>query len=39
MVGTYQDQLRRGVDGTWRYLRHSVRAQTRMLDAFTHLPL
>jgi len=39
MVGTYHDDLRRFGDGSWRYVRHCARAHTRMLDAFTHLPV
>jgi len=39
VVGTYHDELRLDAQGAWRYVRHLVRTQTRMLDAFTHLPL
>ena len=39
MVGTYHDDQRRFGDGSWRYVRHCARAHTRMLDAFTHLPV
>ena len=38
MVGRYEDVLvKRG--GTWRYSTHKAIADTRMLDAFTHIPV
>jgi 3-phenylpropionate/cinnamic acid dioxygenase small subunit len=38
MVGRYEDRLVKR-DGTWRYSFHRVVADTRVLDAFTHIPL
>lgn len=38
MVGSYHDQLVKR-DGAWRYAAHKVIADTRVLDAFTHIPL
>ena len=38
LVGRYEDRLvKRG--GAWLYAAHKVIADTRMLDAFTHIPL
>jgi 3-phenylpropionate/cinnamic acid dioxygenase small subunit len=39
VVGRYQDTLVRSPSGHWLYRRHHVTLDTRMLDAFTHLPL
>jgi 3-phenylpropionate/cinnamic acid dioxygenase small subunit len=39
VVGRYQDTLMRSPSGDWLYRRHHVILDTRMLDAFTHLPL
>jgi 3-phenylpropionate/cinnamic acid dioxygenase small subunit len=38
IVGSYEDQLVKR-DGTWRYAFHRVVADTRVLDAFTHIPV
>jgi 3-phenylpropionate/cinnamic acid dioxygenase small subunit len=38
VVGTYVDSVVRK-DGCWLYEKHRVVLHTRMLDAFTHLPL
>lgn len=38
MVGCYEDRLVRRAEG-WRYSRHKVIVDTRMLDSFTHIPV
>jgi 3-phenylpropionate/cinnamic acid dioxygenase small subunit len=38
-VGRYQDDLVRDAQGVWRYALHRAVLDTRVLDAFTHLPL
>jgi 3-phenylpropionate/cinnamic acid dioxygenase small subunit len=38
IVGSYEDQLVKR-DGAWRYAFHRVVADTRLLDAFTHIPV
>jgi hypothetical protein len=38
MVGCYEDQLVKR-DGAWLYSFHRVVADTRVLDAFTHIPV
>jgi len=38
-VGRYEDVLVRSPGGEWRYRLHRVLLDTRVLDAFTHLPL
>jgi 3-phenylpropionate/cinnamic acid dioxygenase small subunit len=38
MVGCYEDQLVKR-DGAWLYSFHRVVADTRLLDAFTHIPV
>lgn len=39
LVGRYKDEFIRTGSGEWRYRLHEVQADTRVLDAFTHLPL
>lgn len=39
VVGRYEDMLARAADGAWRYRTHRAVLDTRVLDAFTHLPL
>ncbi len=39
LVGRYKDVLRRNDAGEWRYLQHHVELDTRVWDAFTHLPI
>lgn len=39
LVGRYKDEFKRAPSGEWRYRLHEVQAATRVLDAFTHLPL
>lgn len=38
LVGRYEDRLVKK-DGAWLYAAHKAIADTRMLDAFTHVPL
>ena len=38
MVGCYQDRIVRRT-GAWLYAAHKVIVDTRMLDAFTHIPV
>jgi 3-phenylpropionate/cinnamic acid dioxygenase small subunit len=38
IVGSYEDQFVKR-DGAWRYAFHRVVADTRVLDAFTHIPV
>lgn len=38
MVGCYDDRIVRR-SGTWLYAAHKVVVDTRMLDAFTHIPV
>jgi hypothetical protein len=38
VVGRYLDELVR-VGSGWRFSVHRVQLETRVLDAFTHLPL
>ena len=38
MVGSYQDRIVRRGD-VWLYAEHKVVVDTRMLDAFTHIPV
>jgi 3-phenylpropionate/cinnamic acid dioxygenase small subunit len=38
MVGRYEDQIVNR-SGAWRYASHKVIVDTRMLDAFTHIPV
>lgn len=38
MVGCYQDRVVKR-DGAWLYAAHKVIVDTRMLDAFTHIPV
>lgn len=39
VVGRYEDTLVRDAAGKWRYRRHRAVLDTRVLSAFTHLPL
>jgi 3-phenylpropionate/cinnamic acid dioxygenase small subunit len=39
VVGRYQDQLLRQQSGKWALLKRVVELDTRVLQAFTHLPL
>jgi 3-phenylpropionate/cinnamic acid dioxygenase small subunit len=39
VVGRYRDTFVQSEDGLWRYSQHHVDLDTRMMDAFTHLPL
>lgn len=39
VVGRYRDVLCKGEAGEWRYLQHHVELDTRVWDAFTHLPI
>ncbi len=39
VVGCYEDVLVRSTEGEWRYQLHRAVLDTRVLDAFTHLPL
>ena len=39
LVGRYRDLLRKAESGEWRYLQHHVELDTRVWDAFTHLPI
>jgi 3-phenylpropionate/cinnamic acid dioxygenase small subunit len=38
MVGSYQDRIVKR-DGAWLYAAHKVIVDTRVLDAFTHIPV
>jgi 3-phenylpropionate/cinnamic acid dioxygenase small subunit len=38
MVGRYDDRIIKR-SGVWRYANHKVIVDTRMLDAFTHVPV
>ncbi|WP_027583284.1 nuclear transport factor 2 family protein [Bradyrhizobium sp. Ai1a-2] len=38
IVGSYEDQFIKR-DGAWRYAFHRVVSDTRVLDAFTHIPV
>jgi hypothetical protein len=38
VVGRYEDTVVKR-DDAWRYSSHRVLLETRVLDAFTHLPL
>lgn len=38
MVGCYQDRVIKR-EGAWRYAEHKAVVDTRMLDAFTHIPV